>query len=128
MDMVNSLNLDNLGRGIVKARFLHELDRVLENIQDRDTDATVKRTIKLSVAFTPNEDRNFVGIEVSSDAKLAPLKAVGAHAHVGRVHGKAVATPHNVEQAELFPEESARPTAVRDEDEEPDRKTKAAGA
>ena len=62
------------------AHFRHrstgELKKVTENIQDPNTDATVKRRITITIDFKPNENRDFVTTSVQAKSSLAP--ALGA--------------------------------------------------
>lgn len=53
-----------------------ELEKVTENIQDPNTDATAKRRITVVIEFKPNEARNFVTTGVQAKSTLAP--ALGA--------------------------------------------------
>ena len=96
------LSLANIARGAAEEIFAHELERILENIADINSDAEQKRTITLEFSFKPFEDRSGFSIVVSSKAKLAAVQAVKATAFLVRKGGQIFAYPHDPRQASLF--------------------------
>lgn len=83
-DSLESVSLADLGRGAAVEKFAVELERVLENIADPNTDAEAKRKITLTVTFLPNEDRDTVATVIDCGSKLAPPKVHGTVLFVGR--------------------------------------------
>jgi hypothetical protein len=96
--MLNLMNLTNLGNGAAVEKFNEALDRVIENIQDPNTEATSKREIVLRVVIRPNAKRDFGAIQVYAAPKLAPPMAFGTMAHFGMDKGKPVAYENRAQQ------------------------------
>ena len=78
-----NVSLDSIGGGVALERFTDELQSVIANILDPNTDFKIKREITLSVKFTPNEARDRCDLEIVSKSKLAPPKAVASHMMIG---------------------------------------------
>ncbi len=110
-----TLSLENLGNGGALELFQDELVNVLENILDPNTDAKAKRKLTLVATFSPNADRNEVGLDVQCTSKLAPLASASATVFVGRKHGQVVAITHDPRQLQLEWDEESKPTKLEDE-------------
>lgn len=96
------LSLTNIARGAAEEIFAHELERVLENIADVNSDPEEKRAISLEFVFKPFEDRSGFNIVVRSKSKLATVQAVKATAFLVRKGGQVFAYPHDPRQTSLF--------------------------
>lgn len=97
-----TLCLENLGGGAAIERFDDELKAILANIADVNTSAKTKRSIKLTVEFSPNEERSTMNIAIKCESKLAPPKPVTSFGYIGVEHdGSVVATEYNPRQPEL---------------------------
>lgn len=70
------MNMEEFANGAFTSQINRELEKVTENIQDPNTDATAKRRITVVIEFKPNEARNFVTTGVQAKSTLAP--ALGA--------------------------------------------------
>ncbi len=70
------IDLEKFANGAFTAQINRELEKVTENIQDPNTDATAKRRITVVIEFKPNEARDFVTTGVQAKSTLAP--ALGA--------------------------------------------------
>ena len=106
-DELEELTLVNIRSGIAVEMFDQELQRVLPNIRDLNTDPKAKRSVTLKVTFTPWEERNGMDIEIQASSKLAAVKAEAAQAFVGEYKGKVVAVCHDPQQLQMkFDEES----------------------
>ena len=70
------MNMEEFANGAFTNQINRELEKVTENIQDPNTDATAKRRITVVIEFKPNEARNFVTTGVQAKSTLAP--ALGA--------------------------------------------------
>ena len=68
------VDLNDFADGAVAERFNIELQRVLENIADLNTDPTVKRKINLEVTLVADDARDVVMANVQAKTKLAPAK------------------------------------------------------
>lgn len=65
--------LDEFMDGQLTERFNVELERVLNNCYDPNTDPQAKRAINIQIAITPNEDRTAAQFKVTVTSKIAPF-------------------------------------------------------
>ncbi len=72
---MGNLNLSTLADGAVQERFQIELERVLANLMDPNTDHKKKRKLQLTLTFQTDERRNLSSVDVDTKTTLAP--AVG---------------------------------------------------
>lgn len=70
-----NLKLSEIGEGSLQQRFEAAMAKVIENIQDRNTEDTKKRSIMIQIDFTPDEYREIAGMEMQVKEKLVPQKA-----------------------------------------------------
>ena len=82
--MMNEINLATLAGGAVQERFNYELQKVLENISDANTEPKTKRKLTLTLILSPNEDRNDIGVDIQSKTTLAPIKSVGTRLYLNK--------------------------------------------
>ena len=68
--------LDELMDGILTERFNYEMDRVLQNVFDVNTNPKCKRQISIVINIVPNERRDAADFKVDVKSKLAPLSPV----------------------------------------------------
>ena len=106
------VTLDTIGSGALVELFDAELARVLENIQDPNTDAKRKRIITVKVTFAPSENRDLADVNLTCGSKLAGIKTVGTRLYVGKSRGKLIAVENDPRQTTLFDQPPQRPTAV----------------
>lgn len=78
------VTIGTLAGGAVQERFEIELQKVLQNIMDPNTDWKKKRTITLSVTFDPTEERSFSTINCAVKSTLAPQKLVSSGLFIGK--------------------------------------------
>ena len=64
--------LDELMDGALTERFNREMDRVLQNVFDPNTDPKGKRQIQIIIEITPNETRDVAKFKVDLKTKIAP--------------------------------------------------------
>lgn len=64
--------LDELMDGALTERFNREMDRVLQNVFDPNTDPEVKRQIQIIIEIQPNENRDVAKFKVDVKSKIAP--------------------------------------------------------
>ena len=78
------ISLNNLGNGAANELFERELDRVLKDILDPNTEATAQREINLKLIFKPDDERDLgaTGIKVAS--KLAGSRVFVTKVAFGR--------------------------------------------
>ena len=94
--------LTDIGRGAAVERFDMELQKVLDNIQDPNTDPKKARSVVLKFTITPDEDRGVGKYAIDAQAKLAPIEAHPGRVFLGRdKNGKGVATEEHPTQVEM---------------------------
>ena len=69
-------NLDELMDGALTERFNYEMERVLQNVFDMNTDPRKKRQIQIVIDIAPNEHRDAAEFRVDVKSRLAPPMAV----------------------------------------------------
>ncbi len=73
------INMEEFANGAFTIQVNRAIEKVMKNIQDPNTDAKVARKITVTVAFKPNETRDFITTGVVTKTSLAPeLGAVTA--------------------------------------------------
>ena len=95
------LDLSTFRGGAIAERFALELERVVENIQDPNTEPTKTRKIEVSLTFRPDESREFAETSLRVTSRLAPLRDVGELTFFGRSGGEFVAVRRDPAQLEL---------------------------
>lgn len=106
---MKEVTLETLKGGAAPELWQMEFERVLENIQDPQTDPEAKRKITLEVVFSPNETREDMIAEIKVKSKLAPPKPEGAIVYMGRKEGRLVALGYDPRQGNLFGDEEKDP-------------------
>lgn len=70
------INILQLAQGAVQEKLDREFEKVFENIQDPNVNATTKRTITLKIDLVPDDVRQVVKTNVTATSKLAPTDPV----------------------------------------------------
>jgi len=86
------VTLDTLGCGAARELFQAELDRVVENIVDPNTNPTKARKVVLELKLKPNKDRTLCHAEISCKSTLAEAVGYETQVMVGIDRGKPVAS------------------------------------
>lgn len=117
------MNMEEFANGAFTSQINRELEKVTENIQDPNTDATAKRRITVVIEFKPNDARNFVTTGVQAKSTLAPaLGAVtalnmGKNLKTGEVEaveiGNQIPGQMSIEDVGEAEEQAAQPDMVR---------------
>lgn len=109
MEKPDLLNLLNIGNGSALEIFDHNLQKVIENIADVNTDPEATRTITLKITLKPFPDRSGATAKVDARSTLAPVKAVESSIFLSRTNGEVKAYPRDTRQQVLFkaPEQPA---------------------
>lgn len=108
--MQQQVSLDTIGNGALKELFECELNRILTNIADPNTDATATRKVTIEVAFKPNADRDVANVTLKCASKLAGIQTVETQLFMGRRNGKLIAVESDPRQSNLF--DDTRPNLV----------------
>ncbi|MGM0237467.1 hypothetical protein [Enterococcus sp. AZ103] len=82
-----SLNLSEINECAAQEKFEYEMEKVFENILDKNTEATKKRTVTLTVDVIPDKDRELVVLNISSKSKLVPRDETSTKILFGRNSG-----------------------------------------
>lgn len=109
MEDKQSVNLGNICGGAVEEVFQRELESVLTNIADINTNAEQKRKITLEFTLKPFEDRSGAQVEFACKSKTAAVSTVKGTMFLQR-HGLVmVAVPHDPKQQRLFSADDTAP-------------------
>lgn len=74
---MQKISLDKFANGALNERANSAISEVLANIADRNTDATKKRTVTITLAFTADDSRDLAMVDIEAKAKLVPATSVG---------------------------------------------------
>ena len=95
------LTLGNLANGAAEAMFEREVERVMKNIQDINTPATIARTITLQVKIKPSETRDVAAAIVKITSSLPGIQDKFASLLFGKENNKLVAMQQKQLQQDL---------------------------
>lgn len=98
------ITLGNICGGAVEELFQRELEEVLKNIGDVNTDPEAKRKITMEFTLKPFEDRSGAQIWFAVKSKVMPAVAAAGTMFLQRRGTSMVAIPHDPQQAKLFRE------------------------
>lgn len=73
---MDKLTIANLAKGALVEQFEVELEKVLDNILDPNTEAKKARKITMTLEIKPNEQRNMADIKFHTKSNLIPANAV----------------------------------------------------
>lgn len=106
--------LGTIAGGAVEMRVAEEIEKVLRNIDDPNTDAQAKREITVRLTFKPSKTRSSAELAVLVTSKLQPHSALEIDTYVSldRSQGRYRITEHNPLQRELPIGEGAGPSAA----------------
>lgn len=72
------VNMDTFAGGAVQERLNIEIQKVLENVMDLNTDPTKARSVQLNIKIKPSENRQTASLEVTAKTTIAPAVAIPA--------------------------------------------------
>ena len=96
------LSLYNVCRGAADEIFQREVNLVIDNIVDVNTDCEQKRSIVMEFEFLPMKDRSGAAVSLKVKSKLAGVEPVEGTMFLTRRAGEVVAVPYDPRQEELF--------------------------
>lgn len=80
-----------MANGAFLERVDYEMERVVNNILDPNTDATKARKITVTIEFKPDSERGKINVSVTAKSTLAPTNPVGTSlAFTSDANGEAV--------------------------------------
>lgn len=80
---MSEIDLNDFADGAVAERFNLELQEILKNIADPDTDPAKKRKLQLNITFEADERRDLADVIIETKTTLAPAVAVGTKLLMG---------------------------------------------
>jgi hypothetical protein len=96
------VTLSNIAGGAVPELFEHELQKVLANIADPNSDPSATREITLKFRFKPNTKNRGVGeIDILSASKLGGTTGAETEAYFIHTEGQYVMVEHNPQQVQM---------------------------
>lgn len=72
------IDLNEFADGAAAEKFNNEMQKILDNIADLNTDPEKIRTVTLTVKIKPSENRQTANVSVSAKSALAPAKEVSS--------------------------------------------------
>lgn len=111
MTVLQPVKLETIAGGAARELFDAEMDRVLANIADINTDPQTPRTITLSLTFKPGPKRETADVKVKCASKLAGILTVNTQLFMGKHNGKLVAVENDPRQGGLFDPQEPKPLA-----------------
>ncbi|MCJ0199322.1 hypothetical protein J0W87_18485, partial [Clostridioides difficile] len=76
--------LEKFEGGVLKEKFNTELQKVLDNIADPNTDFKKTRKISLEIVFKANEDRDLAEVDIKSKSTIVEAKATTTKVLIGK--------------------------------------------
>ncbi len=102
MQEMKNVTIETMSDGAAIERANLELDRVLKNILDKNTNPTAAREVVLKIKLKPRNDRA-AEVTIQATSKLAPVTGHNTQLYIGEdLSGKPECT--EIFQADLFPE------------------------
>jgi len=86
-----SINLNTFADGAIATKVERELERVIANIHDPNTEAEKKRKITITLTLSADEKREYIDTEVEVKSTLVPSKSASAKMIMGKHEGKLTA-------------------------------------
>ena len=96
------LSLYNVCRGAADEIFRREVNLVIDNIVDVNTDSEQKRSVVMEFEFIPMKDRSGAAVSLKVKSKLAGVEPVEGTMFLTRRGDELVAVPYDPRQEELF--------------------------
>ena len=84
MSKMIDLNLSTLKDGAIQEQFELEMNQVLKNIHDLNTDTKKKRQVTITLDFTADDARSVITMNHTIKSKLAPQVSVGTTLVTGK--------------------------------------------
>jgi uncharacterized protein YpiB (UPF0302 family) len=101
---MEEMTLSNIAGGAVDIHFDRELQKVVNNIKDAETEANKKREITIKLVFEPDSSRDVSTITIESSSKLAPKRSSGGYCEFQKNGKKIKAVVDINRQGTLFGE------------------------
>lgn len=76
MQTTQGITFSTIAGGALEERFQQELEKVIKNMIDPNTNHKTAREITVKIKFNGNEQRNIAGVDYSIASKTAPVKTI----------------------------------------------------
>ncbi|UYB50417.1 replication terminator protein (plasmid) [Lysinibacillus capsici] len=92
------VNLNELANGALLERVNNDLQKIMENIYDPNTDATKARKLNITISLTPDKNREVIATDINTKITLASSVSVsttmllGKDTQTGKVVGRELAS------------------------------------
>lgn len=103
------LNIGNICGGAAPELFQHEVERMLKNVADLNTNPEAKRSITMEFVFKPSPDRKSAVVTLTCKVKHAGINAVAGSVFMSTAAGTVRAFTEDPRQSKLF---AAQPDAT----------------
>lgn len=113
---MNTQSVLDLARGAIKERTEVELQKIIENITDPNTDPKKKRQMQITIDFLPDAERQTISLNTVVKSKLEPTHAISTGLYLTGDAGGMVAvelTPQIPGQTNLDGEVQGEPVKLR---------------
>ena len=91
MSNINIIDLNKFGNGALAQKVNHELQRIIENINDPNTNPTKARTLTIKLSLTADEEREYIETGIDVTSSLVGYKPAKAKMLMGKQDGKVTA-------------------------------------
>lgn len=89
--MDKMIDLNKFADGALNQKVHRELQKVIDNIHDPNTNPTAKRSITIKIGFNADEEREYIDTEISVTSSLAGHKSAKTKMLTAKQDGKATA-------------------------------------
>lgn len=101
-DEFEEVKIETICKGIIPEMFEKQLEKILKNINDINTNPTDVRSIVFNISFKPSADRRHIDTTVTSDIKTSNKHGAKTMLFISREKGgKMRAYENNPEQLEF---------------------------
>jgi hypothetical protein len=78
---IHEVTLENLGSGVALELFANEFAKILDNIDDPNTEPTKVRRLTIKISVKPDKNRSVAAFAIEAESKIA-----SGEAHLGFIH------------------------------------------
>lgn len=113
MDEKAKKSILEMCNGAFQERTDYEMNRLIENIMDPNTDPVAKRKIQITLELKPDADRSTVAVSCSVKSSLAPTYPVATMLYIAANDTVIEMTPQLPGQLNMDGEEQEAPPQLR---------------
>ena len=99
---MKAVTLANIADKAANELFAHELKKVMENIDDPNTEAIGARKLVLTFTFDPDHDRHEIRTTVEVKSKLMGVKGCTRTTFLGKRNGEPTLYGQDTKQINMF--------------------------